>query len=123
MRQAGPLAAAAILAIDRMAERLLDDHATATRLGMGLAGIDANLVERESVQTNIVKVRLALTGPTADQWSAALRERGILVSPCERHALRFVTHRHITAEHIDHTVSVFRETFEQFEKTRKRALI
>ena len=115
MRQAGPLAAAGIVAIEQMTERLHDDHTTAMRLARSLAQIRPSLVDTNRVQTNIVKVRLPENGRTSAQWSAALAERGVLVSPCERYALRFVTHRHVSAEHIDTTVSVFREVGELFE--------
>ena len=115
MRQAGPLAAAGIIAIEKMADRLREDHATAMRLAQNLQRIEPSLVDMPSVQTNIVKVRLPANSRTAVQWSAALSEHGILVSPCERYALRFVTHRHISAAHIDKTVSVFREVAERFE--------
>ena len=115
MRQAGPLAAAGIIAIEQMVDRLRDDHATAMRLARSLEEIEASLVDTKRVQTNIVKVRLPASGRTAVQWSAALSERGVLVSPCERHALRFVTHRHVSAQHIDKTVSVFRDVIDLFE--------
>jgi threonine aldolase len=107
MRQAGPLAAAGIVALNTMVARLREDHATAQRLALGLAAIDARMVDPAEVETNLVKVELPHEGRTAAQWSESLAAAGIRVSPCERHALRFVTHRHIGDGDIDATLNAF----------------
>ena len=107
MRQAGPLAAAGIVALRTMVTRLAEDHTSAKRLARGLAALDATLVDVDEVQTNIVKVQLPQHGDTAAQWSQALEHRGIRVSPCERYALRFVTHRHIGEREIDVALNAF----------------
>jgi threonine aldolase len=107
MRQSGPLAAAGIVALDTMVARLREDHATAQRLAHGFAAIDPRLVDPTEVETNIVKLELPRARGTAAQWSAALSDAGVRVNPCERHALRFVTHRHILEADVDETLSVF----------------
>ena len=107
MRQAGPLAAAGIVALKTMVERLADDHSTAQRLARSLANIDASLVDASKVETNLVKVELPKDGDTAAQYSQRLERAGIRVNPCERYALRFVTHRHIDESHIDATSEAF----------------
>jgi threonine aldolase len=110
MRQAGPIAAAGIVALETMVDRLDQDHAAAKRLAHGLERIDATLVDPADVETNIVKVQVPATGAAAAQWSAMLKREGVLVSPCERHALRFVTHRHIGDAEVDHALSAFTRT-------------
>lgn len=112
MRQAGPLAAAGIVALETMVERLEYDHATAQRLAKKLHRINTALVDPALVDTNIVKVNLPKTGRPAADWSAELRKAGVLVSPCERYALRFVTHRHIGEADIDRAVSAFASCWE-----------
>lgn len=107
MRQAGPLAAAGIVALETMTARLAEDHATAKRLAQGLNGIDPSLVDPALVDTNIVKVELPAKGPDAAAWSAALAKENIRVSPAERYALRFVTHRHIGDADIDRAIAAF----------------
>lgn len=107
MRQAGPLAAAGIIALETMIQRLHDDHATAKRLARGLHDIDASLVNHEEVETNLVKVNLPRGGPDAAQWSTLLERDGIRVSPCDRYALRFVTHRHIDESDVDRAIGVY----------------
>ena len=107
MRQAGPLAAAGIVALRTMLARLADDHARAKRLARGLATLDRTLVDPDLVETNLVKVTLPARGETAQQWSERLERKNIRVSPCERYALRFVTHRHITDADVDECLRAF----------------
>jgi threonine aldolase len=113
MRQAGPLAAAGIVALETMVNRLEQDHATAKRFAEKLHRIDPSLVKPDDVETNIVKVELPKIGRAAAEWSAALKERGILVSPSERYALRFVTHRHIGEVEVDAAAAAFTEIWER----------
>jgi threonine aldolase len=107
MRQAGPLAAAGIVALETMTDRLTEDHRTAKRLAEGLHRIEASLVDPREVETNLVRVEVRNSGRRAAQWSEDLKRKGILVSPCDIHALRFVTHRHIGDEDVDVTVDAF----------------
>lgn len=107
MRQAGPLAAAGIVALDTMVARLTEDHRTAKRLAEGLHRIDASLVDPREVETNLVRVEVKKSARRAAQWSADLKQKGILVAPCETYSLRFVTHRHIGDAEIDATIGAF----------------
>ena len=113
LRQAGPLAAAGIVALETMVDRLKDDHDTAKRLAEDLHRIDASLVDPRHVETNLVRVEVKKSGKRAAQWSAELKQKGILVSPCDIYALRFVTHRHISAPDVDAAVSAFAELWKK----------
>ena len=107
LRQAGPLAAAGIVALETMVDRLTEDHRTAKRLAEGLNRIDPSLADPGHVETNLVRAEVRKSGRRAAQWSSALKEKGILVSPCEAYSLRFVTHRHIGNAEVDASVSAF----------------
>jgi len=109
MRQAGPLAAAGIVAIETMANRLVEDHQTAMRLAEGLHRIDASLCDPKDVETNLVRVDVRKSGRRAAQWSADLKTKGVLVAPADLHILRFVTHRHVSAPDVDAAVGAFAE--------------
>ncbi len=107
MRQAGPLAAAGIVALETMVDRLQEDHATARRLAEGLHRIDASLVDPREVETNLVRVDVSDGGRksrSAAQWSADLERRGVRVSPASATTLRFVTQRHIGTAEVDATI-------------------
>lgn len=107
MRQAGPLAAAGIVALETMVDRLAEDHRTAKRLAEALNGIDARLCDPRDVQTNLVRVDTSASGRRAAQWSADLEAKGLRVSPADTHALRFVTHRHVTPADADAAAAIF----------------
>jgi len=109
MRQAGPLAAAGIVALETMVNRLPEDHQTAKRLAEGFHRIDASLCDPKDVETNLVRVDLKKSGRRAAQWSADLKAKGVMVAPADIWTLRFVTHRHISAPDVDAAVSAFAE--------------
>ncbi len=97
MRQAGVLAAAGLIALHEMPKRLHEDHANARLLADAVgAHPKAAEIDLESVQTNIVIFRLRgkvhNNGGDAAAFTAALKEKGVLVSAIGPHAVRFVTH-------------------------------
>ena len=105
MRQAGPLAAAGIIALETMVDRLQEDHATARRLAEGLHRIDASLANPGEVETNLVRVDVSASGRSAAQWSDDLKGKGVRVSPASVSTLRFVTHRHVGDADVNAAVS------------------
>jgi threonine aldolase len=107
MRQAGPMAAAGIVALETMIPRLAEDHDTARRLAEGLHRIDPALCDPKQVETNLVRVDLRKSGRRAAPWSEELKRKGVLVAPADTWSLRFVTHRHISAPDVDAAVSAF----------------
>jgi threonine aldolase len=109
MRQAGPLAAAGIVALETMVDRLPEDHRTAKRLAEGFHRIDASLCDPKDVETNLVRVSLQKSGKRAAQWSADLKAKGVGVAPADAWTLRFVTHRHVSAADADTAVAAFSE--------------
>lgn len=113
MRQAGPLAAAGIVALETMVDRLVEDHQTAKRLAEELNQIDASLCDPKDVETNLVRVDVRKSGRRAAQWSADLKTKGVLVAPADLYALRFVTHRHISAPDVDTAVSAFADLWKK----------
>ena len=98
LRQAGVLAAAGLVAIETMVDRLADDHANAKRLAEGLAAIPGFSVDPASIETNIVYAELDDgDGPGT---AARLRERGVLANG-RFNWVRFVPHYGVTVEDID----------------------
>lgn len=113
MRQSGMLAAAGIVALETMIDRLRVDHDHAKMLAGHLHDLDANLADPQGVETNIIRVSLDHTGLTAATWSALLKDRGVLASPCDQHTLRLVTHRHIQRTDIDAVLSAFASAWKE----------
>ena len=107
LRQAGVLAAAGLVALDTMIDRLADDHANAKRLAEGLAGIPGFRVDPATIETNIVYAELDDgDGPGT---SARLKERGVLGNG-RFNWVRFVPHYGITAEDIDEALDAIEST-------------
>jgi threonine aldolase len=112
MRQCGVIAAAGIVALEEMIDRLEEDHVNARRLAEGLAGLPGIAIDPETVRTDIV-----IFGATSDRMSptqlaGALLERGIQVGAIGPTQVRAVTHYGITAEDIETTIVAIREVME-----------
>ena len=105
MRQAGVLAAAGLVALDSMIDRLAEDHQNARRLAQGLANIDGLTVDPEKIQTNIVFFEVNESLGTAADMIAALNRQGVQVSYPGKQSIRMVTHRHISAADIEEALS------------------
>jgi threonine aldolase len=105
MRQAGVLAAAGLVALDSMVDRLAEDHANARKLAQGLANIDGLSVDPDRIQTNIVIFDIDESVGTASDLIAALGREDVLVSSPGKHSIRMVTHRHIVGADIDEALS------------------
>jgi threonine aldolase len=106
MRQAGVIAAAGIVAIEKMVDRLRDDHENARRLAKGLSAIDGIAIDLSQVQTNIVAYDVSGLGIDGQKWVAKLDEAGIKAGTLEAGRVRMVTHRGIEKEDIETTLSV-----------------
>ena len=112
MRQAGVLAAACLVALETMVERLAEDHAHARMLAEGLANIRGIRIDPARVQTNIVIFEVdPATGWDSIRLQQALAERGVLLS-LSGTRLRAVTHYHITRTDIMHALAVIQETLD-----------
>lgn len=108
MRQAGVLAAAGIVALQEMVERLAEDHANAGKLAEGLTRVNGLTVDVEHVKTNIVYIGIEQSRLTAQSLAERLKAEGVLVLPAAPRKLRAVTNYHVTSDDIDHTLGVFR---------------
>ncbi len=109
MRQAGVLAAAGIVALEQMVERLSEDHANARIVAEGLAGIQGLSVDLEGIRTNIVYFKLDPGRMTAQQLVERLAAGGVRVFATGPQQLRAVTQHHVGAGDIDHALQVFRQ--------------
>lgn len=104
MRQAGIIAAAGLVALSSMVDRLAEDHANAQRLARGLATISGLTVSHVNAPTNIVlfESTLPCTGP---EFIGLASERGVKFGPRGDRSFRAVTHRMITTTDIDEALN------------------
>jgi threonine aldolase len=95
MRQAGILAAAGLIALEKMPARLHEDHSNARLLAEALSQFECVDIDIESVETNIVIFKLIGSLSAAD-LAARLKERGVLMSAVGPSAIRMVTHHDVS---------------------------
>ena len=113
MRQAGVLAAAGIVALTEMVDRLADDHANAKKLAEGLADTPGISIDAEQVKTNIVFFDLTRENLTPEQLAERLGAQGVKMLPVGPQRLRAVTHYHITSDDIDYTLNALSKILAQ----------
>jgi threonine aldolase len=109
MRQAGVIAAAGIVALNEMVNRLAEDHLNAKRLAQGLRGIPDLSINPELVKTNIVYIDIIRKELTADNLVNRLNSKGIRLLATGSHQLRAVTHYHIHQKDIELALGIFKE--------------
>lgn len=107
LRQAGVLAAAGIVAITEMVERLADDHANAQRLAQGLQQLDGIRINPADVETNLVFFELTAPTLTPAQLVNGLADHGVKLSASGGQRLRAVLHYHVTAADVEHVLAAF----------------
>lgn len=107
MRQAGIIAAAGIVALESMVDRLAEDHANARLLAEGLASIKGIEFNPDDVDTNIIIVRP--TTMSIGQLGAELEKRGILTVVIEPDRIRFTTNKEVNRADIEVTLKAVKE--------------
>lgn len=108
MRQAGVLAAAALIALEESPRRLHIDHANARFLAAEIAGIPGLKIDAAKVVSNIMFVDISGTSLDAAEFSRRLAERGVLVNGHAR-AMRFVTHCDVSHEDCAQALQIIRD--------------
>lgn len=110
MRQTGILAAAGLIALDRMTLRLAEDHANARRLAEGLAALPQIDIALERVQTNMVFFALRPQVPlSAPQLAERLRRHNVWIMDMGERGFRAVTHYWIHPQDVDRALSAIAE--------------
>jgi threonine aldolase len=111
MRQAGVLAAAGIVALEQIADRMGEDHARAKRLEEGLAGIPG--LDVGPAVSNILYFGLTeQVSKTPEEVVAGLAERGVRMLGRVGGRFRAVTHHWISDEDVERTIQAMREVIQ-----------
>lgn len=107
MRQTGILAAAGIIALTKMTERLGEDHANAKLLAKELVKLPGITIELDSVQTNIVFSHF--DWPHLDKLQGWLEKKGVKICAPLNSTIRFVTHYGITKTEVKNLVNLLKQ--------------
>ena len=107
MRQVGVLAAAGLIALDQMVDRLAEDHANARTLAEGLSELPGVRCDLSRVQTNLVYFDLERIRSAGFVDECA--KRGLLSDSTGAHRMRFVTHYGIDAGDVQSALKICEE--------------
>ncbi len=105
LRQAGILAAAGIVSLQKMTQRLDEDHENAKILAEGLCSIDGIKLDLDTVQTNIVICDISGLKMTGSQFSHELSKRGIKINGGKGFNVRFVTHHGVCRRDVEEAIN------------------
>jgi threonine aldolase len=108
MRQAGVLAAAGIVALETMVDRLADDHANAKYLAENLADLPGIVLNPETVKTNMVLFAVEPDGLDADELAARIEREGILIQARGKYLLRAATHYGIDRADVERAIETIK---------------
>jgi threonine aldolase len=110
MRQAGILAAAGIVALDTMVERLADDHKRAQTLAKGLSILPWLVMDGGTPYTNMIFMTLTDLFPAdAKQVELEMAKLGVKVGVVGNRRFRLVTHYWINDSAVEKTIRAFKD--------------
>lgn len=110
MRQVGVIASAGIMALEKMVDRLADDHRRVKHLAEQIAGLPGVEIKMEDVQTNMVM--LYLSAMDSDTFLEKLAEHDVWALPLNETTVRIVTHKDIDDNDIEKAISAIKEILE-----------
>ena len=113
MRQAGIIAAAGIVALEKMVDRLAEDHDNARYIAEDLVKVRGLGIDLNTVQSNMVYCDISKLKVSAIQLAELLKEKGILVSAVPPYKVRLVTNRHISKDDAKKAVEIIKEVAEE----------
>lgn len=115
MRQAGILAAAGIVALTKMVDRLKEDHDNAKFLATKLKEI-GYMVNPEEVETNMVILETSNLSVDASRFVKIMEENGILSNTISESSIRLVTHKDVSRKDIEEALNIFEKLFRKFSR-------
>jgi threonine aldolase len=100
MRQAGILAAAGLIALEKGPQRLCEDHENARLLAENLSRVSSLDLDPAKVITNVVVVGISRTGLDSGQMVELLKSKGVLIGTVDATTIRLLTHLDVSRNQI-----------------------
>ena len=114
MRQAGVIAAAGIVALDTMVDRLAEDHSNARRLSTGLAEIPGIAIDPDALPTNLIFLTMKYSNH--DEIARRIIDQGVLLGARGGGYCRMATHADITGDDVEYALDVISSTITEYGK-------
>ena len=109
MRQSGHLAAAGIIALNDLTDRLKEDHSNAQKLAQGLARIKRIVLKPELIKTNIIFFSLEHSNIKPETFLENLEAQGIKILMIHEGVFRIVLHREISETQVELVIKAMKE--------------
>jgi len=109
MRQSGHLAAAGIIALNNLTDRLKEDHSNAQKLAQGLARIKRIVLKPELIKTNIIFFSLEHSNIKPETFLENLEAQGIKILMIHEGVFRIVLHREISETQVELVIKAMKE--------------
>jgi threonine aldolase len=109
MRQAGVLAAAGLVALEESPAKLAADHENARLLAEAIARLPGIQIDVAAVKTNIVIFDISALGISTNEFSANLKERGVLANGIDEKRMRLVTHQDVSRADCESAAGILTE--------------
>lgn len=110
MRQTGVLAAAGIVALETMIDRLAEDHTNARTLAEGLARVDGLDIDLDAVQTNILFADIdQQLEVDATEFARRVAEQNVNVRVDGPRRIRMVTHHGVSTDDVQVALEIIHQ--------------
>ena len=109
MRQSGHLAAAGIIALNDLTDRLKEDHSNAQKLAQGLAKLKRIVLKPELIKTNIIFFSLEHSNIKPETFLENLEAQGIKILMIHEGVFRIVLHREISETQVELVIKAMKE--------------
>jgi threonine aldolase len=109
MRQSGHLAAAGIISLNELVDKLKKDHFNARVLAHGLARLNGIVLDPKLIKTNIIFFSLKHSTLNSDTFLKKLGTQGIKILAIQPGVFRAVLHREISESQIERVIRVSEE--------------
>ena len=106
MRQAGHLAAAGLVALNDLVDRLKEDHAHTQKLAQGLLPLKGTELDPSQIKTNIIFFTLKHPTVTPEQFLEGLESEGVKILMIHSGTFRAVLHREISEDQVNRVLAV-----------------
>ncbi|NLL62424.1 MAG: aminotransferase class I/II-fold pyridoxal phosphate-dependent enzyme [Candidatus Atribacteria bacterium] len=108
MRQGGVMAAAGIIALDKMIDRLSEDHENARILADGLLEVGMQ-IDMRTIQTNLVFFEVPTHLVEATELVRKMKDKNVLIGKPSGNRIRVVTHKDISRDDVIFTIESLKE--------------
>jgi threonine aldolase len=112
-RPTGILAAPGIIALEKMIDRLDEDHTNTRKLAEGIAKCEGVSIDLRAVQTNIIYAKINHPRIPSGDLIEKLKKNNVIVNPIVPDSIRMVIHREVGIREVNKVIYIFQQIMEE----------